>query len=109
MAAAPDDPSVDVAGAIAAATGESHVVVDMRRAGGEALRLEVRIGTGNHSHRPLRGGSVDYLAEAAPHALRERLTVISGGVLRNKIALAIALGRGVPLLSINLSERERGH
>ena len=38
IAATPDDPSVDVAGAIAAATGESLVVVDMRRAGGEALR-----------------------------------------------------------------------
>ena len=53
--AARDDPSVDVASAIAAATGESQVVVDMRRAGGEALRLE-RSRTGNHSHRPLHRG-----------------------------------------------------
>ena len=110
--AAPDDPSVEVASAIAAATGESHVVVDMRRAGGEALHLEVRSGTGNHSHRPLRAGPVDYLVEAAPHALRElkeRLIVISRGVLRNEIALAIALIRGAPVLSINPRERARGH
>lgn len=108
ISATPDDPSVDVAGAIAAATGESHVVVDMRRAGGKALRLEVRSGAGNHSHRPPHGGPVDYLAEAAPHALRglrERLTVIDRGVLQNEIALAIALGRGAPVLSIN----PRGH
>ena len=108
IAATPDDPSVDVAGAIAAATGESHVVVDMRRAGGKALRLEVRSGAGNHSHRSPHGGPVDYLAEAAPHALRglrERLTVIDRGVLQNEIALAIALGRGAPVLSIN----PRGH
>jgi hypothetical protein len=84
----------------------------LRRAGGGALRLEVRSGTGNHSRWPLHGGPVDYLAEAAPHALRElreRLIVISRGVLRNEIALAIALIRGAPVLSINPRERGRGH
>ena len=112
IAAALDDPSVDAAGGIAAATGESLVVVDMRCAGGGALRVELRTGMGNHSYRPIHGGSVDYLAEAAPHALRglkERLTVLSRGAFRNDLALAIALARAAPVLSIDLGQRGRGN
>jgi hypothetical protein len=110
IAAAPDDPSVDAAGAIAAATGENLVVVDMRGAGGEALRVELRSGVSNRSHAPIHGGPVDYLAEAAPYALRglkERLTVLSRGAIRNDLALAIALARGAPVLSIDLRKRGR--
>ena len=110
IAAVPDDPSVDAAGAIAAAMGENLVVVDMRRAGGEALRVELRSGMGNHSYGPIHRGPVDYLAEAAPYALRglkERLTVLSRGAIRNDLALTIALARGAPVLSIDLGKRGR--
>jgi len=110
IAAVPDDPSVDAAGAIAAAMGENLVVVDMRRAGGEALRVELRSGMGNHSHGPIHGGPVDYLAEAVPYALRglkERLTVLSRGAIRNDLALAIALVRGAPVLSIDVGKYGR--
>ncbi len=109
IAAAPDDSSVDVAGAIAAATGESHLVIDMRLAGSETLRVELRNGMENHSLGPIRSGPVDYLAEAAPyalHGLKERLTVLSRGAISNDLALAIALVRGAPVLSIDLGKGE---
>ena len=63
----------------------------------------------NHSLGPIRSGPVDYLAEAAPyalHGLKERLTVLSRGAISNDLALAIALVRGAPVLSIDLGKGE---
>ena len=41
-------------------------------------------------------------------AATERLAVVTRGAVGNDIALAIALARGVPVLSIDTRERGRG-
>lgn len=107
IATSPDDPSVEAASLITAAAGERLVVVDVRIAA-DALRVE-RKREGNDRIQQIDEGPAEYTAEAAPHALRgltERLTVISRGTIRNEVALAIALARGAPVLS--LGPRVRG-
>ena len=103
IAAAPDDPSVETAAAIASAAGEDLVVVELRRGAGGVLRVEERGGAAGPGRRQAAAPLLAYAADAAPQALRgltERLAVVTRGVLGNDIALAIALARGVPVLSI---------
>jgi len=109
IATSADDRSVEAASLIAAAAGERLVVVDVRALAGDALRFE-RKRAGNERIPRTDEGPVDYAADAAPHALRgltERLTVVSRGIIRNEVALAIALGRGTPVLSLGARERAR--
>ncbi len=108
IAASPDDPSVEAAGAIAEAAGERLVVVDMRAVAGDALRVERKLQSTGGAWM-IDEGPLDYAAEAAPQALRgleERLTVVSRGAIRNEVALAIALARGAPVLSLGPRERD---
>jgi len=108
IAASQDDPSVETASAIAEAAGERLVVVELRALAGDALRVE-RKREAIHGVWRIDEGPLDYAAEAAPHALgglAERLTVVSRGAIRNEVALAIALARGAPVLS--LGPREPG-
>ena len=109
IATSPDDPSVEAASLIAAAAGESLMVVEVRAIAGDALRV-VQKREGNKRIRRIDEGPVDYAADATPHALRglsERLTVVSRGTIRNEVALAIALARGVPVLSLWARQRAR--
>jgi hypothetical protein len=107
IATSPDDPSVEAASLIAAAAGERLVVVDVRAIAGGALRFERKREGGERIARIIDEGAVDYAAEAAPLALRgltERLTVVSRGTIRNETALAIALARATPVLSLGARE-----
>ena len=109
IATSPDDPSIEAASLIAAAAGERLVVVDVRAIAGGALRFERKRESGEPIRR-IDEGAVDYAAEAAQQALRgltERLTVLSRGTIRNETALAIALQRAAPVLSLGARERAR--
>jgi len=110
IATSPNDPSVEAASRIAAAVGERLVVVDARAIAGDTLRFERKREGGEGSSR-IDQGPLYYAVDAAPHALRgltERLTVISRGTIRNEVALAIALARRAPVLSLVARERARG-
>jgi len=105
LAAAPDDPSVDVAGAIANVAGERLIVVDIRALSGRALRVERT----RDARRSVERGPLDYASDAAPHipaGLTERLIVVTRGAIRDDLTLATALARGVPVLS--LGSRQTG-
>ena len=111
IAAAPDDPSVQAAAEIASAAGEDPVVVEVRAGAGGVMRVERRGGAADTGFRQTETGPVNYAADAVPQALRgltERLAVVTRGAVGNDIALAIALARGVPVLSIDTRERGRG-
>ncbi len=98
IAAGPDDPSIAAAAAIAEAAGEQLVVVDLARGAAEewlAARREAA----------LRLAFADDALPRALQSLKERLAVVSRGVVGNRIALAIAASRGVPALSVEARER----
>ena len=111
IAAAPDDPSVQAAAEIASAAGEDLVVVEVRAGAGGVMRVERRGGAADTGFRQTETGPINYAADAVPQALRgltERLAVVTRGAVGNDIALAIALARGMPVLSIDTRERGRG-
>ena len=107
-----DDPSIEAAAAIAAAAGEELVIVEVRPGAGAAMHVERRTGPAGAGLLQTTAAPLAYAADAAPQALRgltERLVVISRPTVANDIALAIALARGVPVLSIDPPRRGRGN
>jgi hypothetical protein len=112
IAAGADDPSIEAAAAIAAAAGEELVIIEVRPGAGAAMHVERRTGPTGADLPQTTAAPLAYAADAAPQALRgltERLVVISRPTVANDVALAIALARGVPLLSIDPPRRERGN
>jgi hypothetical protein len=98
IAAGPDDPSIAAAAAIAEATGEDLVVVDLRAGAAEDWLAA----------RRAAGPGLAFSDEALPQALqalRERMAVVSRGAVANRIALTIAATRGLPTLSVAARER----
>lgn len=97
VAARADDPSIEAAREIAAATREELVVVDMRAEAAQDWLAARRAAAPSAPS-----------AEALPQALRrlsERLTVASRESLTASLAAALAAARGVPVLSIDGRER----
>ncbi len=93
IAFGPDDPSLEAAAAIALATAAERVVVDIRTDAADAWLAARR-------DAPPRAGADDDGMPAALRGLRERLAVMSRGAAQNRLALAIAATRGVPVLSV---------
>lgn len=93
IASRPDDPSVKAAAAIAGATGEELVVIDLGAGAADAWLAA----------RREAAPSLAFADDALPAALqrlKERLAVVSRGAVGDRIALAIAATRGVPALRL---------
>jgi hypothetical protein len=92
VAATPNDPSVAAAAAIAEAVGEKLIVVEFS-ARAERAWLAARC-----------EGAPAIDVDGLPpdlFRLRERLAVLSRGAAQDRLALAIAAARGVPVLSVD--------
>ena len=95
VAATPNDPSVAAAAAIADAVGEKLIVVNFSAHAGSAWGAARREGA--------PAAEVDGLPPDL-RRLRERLVVLSRGAAQDRLALAIAIARGVPTLSVDGGE-----
>ena len=85
------------------------IALEDRQNGLRAKFARPQLPAGSDGPRRDDAGSLDYAADAAPQALRglaERLAVVTRGAIANDMALAIALARGVPVLSIDPRERD---
>jgi len=104
IASGPDDPSIAAATAIAEAAGEDVVVVDLRAGAADAWLAARRAAGAVPSARREGAPKLAFADDALPQALqslKERLAVLGRSAVANKLALAIAATRGVPVLSLD--------
>lgn len=108
IAAAPDDPCVDVAAAIALAAGEELVIAVAYDGAADDLPIcKLAAGSGL-TIKHIAIGKIPLSDPAhVSHALsqlKERLLVMSRGVLEHDILLGLASARRVPMLAIERQE-----
>ena len=104
VAAAPDDPSVETAGAIALAATESLILLECGERRYDEGRLRALVDRSGLAVRRVVAGkaSLDY-PDACAHAFRtmqERLVVMTRDTRTPQVAVAIASARRVPVLVI---------
>lgn len=108
VAAAPDDPSVETAAAIALAAKENLIVLETGERGYDPSRLRELVDNTGLAIRRIAAGTASLADVAArAHAFRtvqERLVVMTRDLLAHEVALSIASSRRVPVLVIERAE-----
>jgi hypothetical protein len=104
MAAAPDDPSIHAAAAIAIAAKEDLVIVQTYEGAADDARIRKLAADTGLTIRHVAAGNVllsdPTVFSPAFRQLQERLFVMTRGVSGNDVALMIASARCVPVLVI---------
>jgi hypothetical protein len=104
IAAAPDDPSIDAGAAFAAAAKEELVVVATYEDAAEDQRLRATAAGTGLTIRHVAAGALPLSDPAVLmrglHHVRERLVLVTRGVLAEEVASTIAATRQVPVLVI---------
>jgi hypothetical protein len=108
IAAAPSDPSIATGAAIAAAAGEELAIVAAYDGAADELPQGALAESPGIKIHQIAAGAIARLSRAhlfrALNHLKERLVVVTRGVLDNDLALQMASARHVPVLIVEPSE-----